>query len=53
MNRLKEIADKHNIHLVEDAAQAHLAEYNGKKVSGLSVASSFNFYPGKNLGVYG
>ncbi len=53
MNKLKEIADRHNILLVEDAAQAHLAEYNGKKVGGLSVASSFSFYPGKNLGAYG
>lgn len=53
MIKLQEIADKHNILLVEDAAQAHLAEYNGKKVGGLSVASSFSFYPGKNLGAYG
>ena len=53
MNKLQEIADRHNIHLVEDAAQAHLAEYYGKKVGGLSVASSFSFYPGKNLGAYG
>jgi len=53
MNRLKEISDKHKIHLVEDAAQAHLAEYNGAKVGNFSVAASFSFYPGKNLGAYG
>lgn len=53
MKKLKEIADKNDILLVEDAAQAHLAEYNGTKVGGLSVASSFSFYPGKNLGAYG
>ncbi len=38
---------------MEDAAQAHLSEYKGKKIGGLSTASSFNFYPGKNLGAYG
>jgi len=41
------------IYLVEDCAQAHLAEYKGKKVGGLGIASSFSFYPGKNLGAYG
>jgi dTDP-4-amino-4,6-dideoxygalactose transaminase len=53
MDRLREIANQHNLFLVEDAAQAHLAEYNGEKVGGLSSASSFSFYPGKNLGAYG
>ncbi|MCW8824298.1 MAG: DegT/DnrJ/EryC1/StrS family aminotransferase, partial [Ignavibacteriaceae bacterium] len=46
-------SDEHRIHLVEDAAQAHLAEYKGKKVGGLSEVTSFSFYPGKNLGAYG
>lgn len=50
---LREAAKKHNIFLVEDAAQAHLAEYKGKKIGGLSEAASFSFYPGKNLGAYG
>jgi len=50
---LKKIADENNIFLVEDAAQAHLAEYKGNKVGGLSEAASFSFYPGKNLGAYG
>ncbi len=50
---LKSIAQKHNLYLVEDSAQAHIAEYKGKKVGGLSEASSFSFYPGKNLGAYG
>jgi dTDP-4-amino-4,6-dideoxygalactose transaminase len=53
MDALKEIAKTKNIILVEDAAQAHLAEYKGKKVGGLSEATSFSFYPGKNLGAYG
>ncbi|MAT58496.1 MAG: erythromycin biosynthesis sensory transduction protein eryC1 [Ignavibacteriae bacterium] len=41
------------IYLVEDAAQAHFAEYKGKRIGSLSKASSFSFYPGKNLGAYG
>lgn len=53
MGPLKEICDKHGIALVEDCAQAHLAEYNGKKVGGLSDIASFSFYPGKNLGAWG
>lgn len=53
MHALREIAKEYNLHIVEDAAQAHLAEYNGKKVGGLSEAASFSFYPGKNLGAYG
>ena len=50
---LIEIADRYKIKLVEDCAQAHLAEYNGNKVGGLSEAASWSFYPGKNLGAYG
>jgi dTDP-4-amino-4,6-dideoxygalactose transaminase len=53
LDPLKEIAKKHNIILVEDAAQAHLAEYKGKPIGGLSAAASFSYYPGKNLGAYG
>jgi dTDP-4-amino-4,6-dideoxygalactose transaminase len=53
MEPLKKIADEFKIHLVEDAAQAHLAEYKGKKIGGLSEVCSFSFYPGKNLGAYG
>lgn len=41
------------ISVVEDCAQAHLAEYKGKKAGTLSRASSWSFYPGKNLGAYG
>lgn len=41
------------IYLVEDCAQSHISEYKGKKVGGLGLASSFSFYPGKNLGAYG
>lgn len=53
LDSLKVIADKHNLFLIEDAAQAHLAEYKGKKIGGIGKASSFSFYPGKNLGAYG
>lgn len=53
MDRLTEIADQYNLFLVEDAAQAHLAEYKGKKIGGIGKAASFSFYPGKNLGAYG
>jgi len=53
MDPLAEIARVHNLFLVEDCAQAHIAEYKGKRVGGLSHASSFSFYPGKNLGAYG
>src|ERR1035437_2699209 len=53
LDPLREIAKRHNIFLVEDAAQAHLAEYKGKKIGGLAECASFSFYPGKNLGAYG
>ncbi len=53
MDELKKISEKKDIHLVEDAAQAHLSEYKGKKVGGFSEVTSFSFYPGKNLGAYG
>ncbi len=53
MDPLRNLAKKHGVYLVEDAAQAHISEYKGDKVGGLSTAASFSFYPGKNLGAYG
>lgn len=53
MGALKTIADKYNLKIVEDAAQAHGAKYKGKRVGGLGDAAAFSFYPGKNLGAFG
>jgi len=50
---IKEIAEKYNLYIVEDAAQAHLAEYNQKNVGGHGHIASWSFYPGKNLGAWG
>jgi dTDP-4-amino-4,6-dideoxygalactose transaminase len=50
---LREVADRHGIPLIEDAAQAHLATYRGKPVGGFGLAAAFSFYPGKNLGACG
>jgi dTDP-4-amino-4,6-dideoxygalactose transaminase len=53
MDTLQSLADSHNIPLIEDAAQAHLAEYKNNFVGGIGKIASFSFYPGKNLGAYG
>lgn len=53
MAPLTELAQKHNLAIIEDAAQAHGATYNGKRVGGLGDIGCFSFYPGKNLGAYG
>jgi dTDP-4-amino-4,6-dideoxygalactose transaminase len=47
------LAKKHNLYVIEDAAQAHGAEYKGKKAGGLGHVACFSFYPAKNLGAYG
>lgn len=53
MDPILEIAKKHHLYVVEDAAQAHGAEYKGRKAGTLGDAAAFSFYPGKNLGAYG
>lgn len=50
---VKAIADKHDLFLLEDAAQAHGAYYKGTRVGGFGEMACFSFYPGKNLGTYG
>lgn len=51
MDPITEIAEKHNLSVIEDCAQSHGAEYKGKKVP--KRIGCFSFYPGKNLGAYG
>jgi dTDP-4-amino-4,6-dideoxygalactose transaminase len=50
---INRIAKKHNLFVVEDCAQAHGAEYAGKKVGTFGIASAFSFFPSKNLGAFG
>jgi dTDP-4-amino-4,6-dideoxygalactose transaminase len=49
MPRISEIAKKNNLLLIEDAAQAHLAEVNGQRVGTFGDAAAFSFYPTKNM----
>ncbi|MCK4352814.1 DegT/DnrJ/EryC1/StrS family aminotransferase [candidate division WOR-3 bacterium] len=53
MDIMLKIAQKHNLIVIEDAAQSHGAEYKGKRVGSFGKAACFSFYPGKNLGAYG
>ncbi len=53
MDPIIEIARRHNLVVIEDAAQAHGAEYKGRRVGSLGDLACFSFYPGKNLGAYG
>jgi dTDP-4-amino-4,6-dideoxygalactose transaminase len=53
MEPILQFARKHNLYVIEDAAQAHGAEYNGKKAGSLGHIGCFSFYPGKNLGAFG
>lgn len=53
MDPIMEIAEKHSLKVVEDAAQAHLAKYKGQPVGTIGDAGIFSFYPTKNLGALG
>lgn len=53
MDSINNIAKKHNLSVVADAAQAHGATYKGKKIGELADATTYSFYPGKNLGAFG
>jgi len=53
MNVINDLAHKHNLKVFEDAAQAHGAVYNDKKVGNLSDGAGFSFYPSKNIGAMG
>src|SRR5207247_1266639 len=53
MDPIMELAERHQLVVIEDACQAHGARYKGKRVGSLSHAAAFSFYPGKNLGAYG
>lgn len=53
MPRIMEIAQKYDLLVLEDCAQAHGAQLGGKQIGTFGHAASFSFYPGKNLGAYG
>ena len=53
MERILRVAKKYDLKVIEDAAQAHGAEYKGKKVGTFGDAAGFSFYPGKNLSALG
>ncbi len=53
MEPILEVAKRYHLLVIEDAAQAHGAEYKGRRVGALGDMGCFSFYPGKNLGAYG
>jgi dTDP-4-amino-4,6-dideoxygalactose transaminase len=53
MDKLRALASRHGLALIEDAAQAHGARFQGVRAGALGDAACFSFYPGKNLGAYG
>ena len=53
MGPIREIAGEYGLKIIEDAAQAHGARYDGRRVGAMGVAGCFSFYPTKNLGAYG
>jgi len=53
MDPILAIAEKHGLWVVEDACQAHLAEYKSRRAGSMGIGAAFSFYPGKNLGACG
>ena len=53
MDPIMEIAEEYGLYIIEDASQAHGAEYKGRKVGSIGHVACFSFYPTKNLGAYG
>jgi len=53
IDTILKIARKHNLKVIEDAAQAHGAVYKGRQIGSIGDIACFSFYPGKNLGAYG
>lgn len=53
MDPIMQIAEKYDLHVIEDCAQAHGATYKNKKVGSFGTVGGFSFYPGKNLGALG
>ena len=53
MDPILDIAQRYKLRVIEDAAQAHGAEYKGRRVGSIGDLGCFSFYPGKNLGAYG
>jgi len=53
MDAVLELAKKHKLFVIEDCAQAHGAEYKGRRVGAIGDIGTFSFYPGKNLGAFG
>lgn len=53
MDPIMEVAQRHGLAVIEDAAQAHGAKYKGRPVGSIGDMACFSFYPGKNLGAYG
>jgi len=53
MDPLMELAEKHNLWVLEDASHAHGGYYKGRRIGSLGHAAAFSFYPSKNMGAYG
>jgi len=53
MDPIRAVAERYGLFVIEDACQAHGAQYKGRKAGSLADAGCFSFYPGKNLGAYG